>query len=162
FQLNYSLADVGKSDVATVEVWRTTDTRKWDKVNEEPPRKPSTVTIKVPTEGRYGFSLIARSGVGLGEAPPAPGALPQGWVQVDMTPPNVRLDRVEVGRGPDTGKMLIRWTAFDPFMASNPITLAYRGNADQPWTPIATKLANTGEYIWTMPAELPYQIFIRV
>jgi len=161
-QLNYKLSDVGKSNVSFVEVWKTQDTRTWQKYSQEVPSKEETVVIDVPSEGRYGFTLIARSGVGLGEAPPTAGVQPHVWVEVDETKPTVRIDKIEVGRGIDTGKLTIRWSAYDRFLALTPISIAYAENREGPWQLIVSKIANDGGYVWTMPESLPYKFFVRV
>lgn len=161
-QLNYKLTEVGKSNVSFVEVWKTQDTRSWQKYSQEVPSSNETVVIEVPSEGRYGFTLIARSGVGLGEAPPTAGVQPQIWVEVDETKPSVRIDKIEVGRGIDAGKLSIRWTAFDRFLSLSPITIAYGDNRDGPWQVIVAKITNDGQYVWTMPESLPYKFFVRV
>lgn len=161
-QLNYKLTEVGKSNVSFVEVWKTQDTRSWQKYSQEVPSPTETVVIEVPSEGRYGFTLIARSGVGLGEAPPTSGMQPQIWVEVDETKPTVRIDKIEVGQGIETGKLAIRWSAFDRFLALTPITIAYAEQRDGPWQPIVSKIANDGQFVWTMPESLPYKFFVRV
>ena len=63
-QLDYDIAEVGSSKVKSVEVWYTQDGRSWKKTPEDAKPEPPYV-VKVPSEGRYGFTLIARSGVGL-------------------------------------------------------------------------------------------------
>lgn len=160
-QLNYKLDNVGKSNVSKVEVWFTRDTRTWQWHADAPVTPP--YSIELHSEGRYGFTLVAVSGVGLSIERPRAGDPPQVWIEVDETLPEVRLSSVEVGQGANTGKMTIRWAASDRYLKAQPITLSYGSSASGPWTPIKTDLANEGVYVWTMPSDgLPYEFFVRV
>jgi hypothetical protein len=159
-RFNFKIDDVGPSKVKTVEVWWTQERGLWQKYEREyPPDVP--FEIEVVGEGRYGFALVAVSGVGHAEARPQAGDPPQVWVEVDLTPPAVQLLGVEVGNGADKGTVTVRWQATDKFMAAQPITLSY-GTADGQWVPFATNIANDGRYVWRMPEGLPYQFPIKV
>jgi hypothetical protein len=158
-QFNFKIDDVGPSKVKHIEVWYNQG-RGWQKFERDyPPEMP--FEIPVEGEGRYGFTLVAVSGVGHAEARPQNGDPPQIWVEVDETPPAVQLIGVEVGSGPDKGTVTIEWRATDKFMAAMPITLSY-GTADGQWIPIATNIANTGRFVWRMPEGLPFQFPIKV
>jgi hypothetical protein len=159
-RLNYSIEDVGPSKVKGVEVWWTRDARAWEKYPQEAPPEPPFVCT-LPGEGRYGFTLIAKSGVGNAERRPQPGDLPQIWVELDETKPVVRLVSVEVGRGAEEGTLAVRWTAADKNLAANPITISYR-DEDGQWKPVASNLPNDGRYVWRMPPGVPYQFAVRV
>lgn len=160
--LNYEIKDKGPSGVKVVELWYTTDGRTWLKYatsqkNPEPP-----FVVDVQEEGLYGFTLVVKSGAGLGGSPPQVGDPPQVWVEVDVTKPMVRMGPVEVGRGPDTGRLTITWEAADKNLVAEPISLHYAQNPDGPWTEIAPKLANSRSYIWQMPADVPYSFYVKV
>jgi hypothetical protein len=159
-QFNYTLTDVGPSKVKAVEVWYTQGGGTWQKYQPDAAPEPPYV-IDVAGEGRYGFTLVAVSGVGHAEARPQAGDPPQVWVEVDLTPPAVQLIGVEVGNGADKGTVTIRWKATDRFLAAQPITISY-GTAENQWVPIAANLPNDGRYVWRMPDGLPYQFPIRV
>jgi hypothetical protein len=160
--LNYRIDDLGPSGVSVIELWYTQDGRNWQKFGEDNSGKPPYV-FDVHQEGLYGFTLVARSGVGLGERTPQPGDQPQIWVEVDETKPVVRLTGAEVGRGPDTGNLIISWSATDKNIARQPITISYGEQADGPWTTIVANLENTGRHLWRMPPSgIPYRFFIRV
>ena len=157
---NYKIDDVGPSKVRAIEIWWTQERGVWQKYpNDAPPDPP--YEIDVADEGRYGFTLVAVSGVGHAEARPQAGDPPQIWVQVDLTPPVVQLIGVDVGTGVDKGTITIRWRATDKFLAAQPITISY-GTADGQWVPIASNIANDGRYVWHMPEGLPYQFPIKV
>src|SRR5262249_45212907 len=119
---------------------------------------------EVEAEGRYGFTLIPKSGVGLSAPPPARNDPPQLWVEVDVTPPRVLVQKVEVGRGVDSGSVTIFWTADDKQqLADNPISISYAKEPGGPWTPIATQLPNKGSYVWKMDEKtVPFLFYIKV
>src|SRR4029077_13258638 len=80
-QLNYKIDDFGPSGVSTVEVWYTFDTKKWtlyssNKIDKDTPRNQPYI-VEMGGEGRYGFTLIAKSGVGFSDPAPAAGDEPQ-------------------------------------------------------------------------------------
>lgn len=162
--LNYELKEVGPSGVSQVELWYTQDGRAWNKYplrfGDDPTQK--NIVFDVASEGIYGISLVAKSGVGLGERPPQIGDRPQLWVEVDVTKPIVQLHNVLVGTGPDKGKLNVTWTARDKNLARDPITVSYAEQLAGPWTPVAEKLPNTGRYIWAMPERVPYQFHLKV
>jgi hypothetical protein len=118
--------------------------------------------FEMAREGLYGFTLVVRSGVGLGDSPPQVGDPPQVWVEVDWTKPSVEDVAAVVGRGPDTGKLTVTWRALDKNMAAQPITLSYAQQKDGPWTPFARDLENTGRYVWRMDQNVPFKFFVRV
>ena len=164
--LNYELKDVGPSGVASVELWFTQDGRSWNRYplpraeDGAPPPRP--LVFDVSGEGVYGFTLVARSGVGLSERPPQVGDRPQIWVEVDLTRPVVQVHSVNVGRGSDKGKLTINWSARDKNLGREPISLSYAKETGGPWTPIAEHVPNTGRYVWKMPEQVPYQFYVRV
>src|SRR5262249_51683483 len=87
---------------------------------------------------------------------------PQVWVEVDLTKPVVRLTSVDVGRGADSGRLTLRWTASDKNLGPQPITLSYAEQASGPWKPIAPNVDNSGSFVWQMPKDVPYQFLVRV
>jgi len=169
--LNYKLAEAGPSGVSKVELWFTRDTRSWEKYNEEKitdvvspddPNHSFTHTFEVHDEGKYGFTLVPRSGVDLSYPPPRNGDQPQIWVEVDITPPVVSWLNVDVGRGLDTGTLTITWKATDKNLGREPIALLYRKDSQGQWGTIAAGLENSGRYVWKMPKDVPYSFFVRV
>ncbi len=160
--LEYDVQEVGPSGIV-VELWYTQDGRNWQKYKEQrDPPKPYIFSFDVNDEGTYGFSLVVRSGVGLGGRPPQVGDAPQVWVEVDLKPPVVQVLGVEVGRGADAGNLTIVWRATDKNLGRQPINLSYTAEAGGTWTTIATGIENTGRYIWRMPEGVPYRFRIRV
>jgi hypothetical protein len=166
--LSCELKDFGPSGVSLVELWYTHDARSWNKgaefrMNAGDEKDKQKITFKVLSEGIYGLTLLARSGVGLGERPPQVGDRPQIWLEVDITKPVVKLLSVVVGTGVDKGKLTATWDANDKNLAATPITLSYAKTADGPWERFAEKLPNNGRYVWTLPDNnLPYQFHVKV
>ena len=80
FELSYQLENVGPSKVKSIEVWWTHGDGKWARYPKEV--KPgSHVPITVQADGRYGFTLVPRSGVGLCGKRPTEGDEPNVWVE---------------------------------------------------------------------------------
>jgi hypothetical protein len=120
------------------------------------------LAFEVNDEGIYGITLVAKSGVGLGDKPPQPGDRPQFWIEVDLTKPVVQTRDIFVGAGPEKGKLSIAWTATDKNLGTHPIRLSYADQKDGPWTTFADKLPNSGKHVWKMPDLLPYQFYVRI
>jgi len=164
--LNYEIKEVGPSRVSLVELWLTRDGRNWQKFKEDTgngqagPQPP--FIVEIGEEGQYGFTLLARSGVGLGERPPQVGDPPQVWVEVDLTKPQVRILNVDPPRSVDDRNLTISWSASDKNLGRQPITLSYAEQVDGLWTPIASNLENTGRHVWPMPANVPFRLYVRV
>jgi hypothetical protein len=158
--LNYKVNNVGSSGVTAVELWCTRDGRTWKKLKSFEQAHPPCI-IDVDEEDLYGFTLVVRSGVGLGK-PPQEGDKPQVWVEVDTTRPVVRLMGVEAGPVAQGRSLSIRWKATDKNLGQRPITLLYTTEAAGPWKPIATQLENTGYYVWHIPNEVPHHLLVRV
>jgi hypothetical protein len=165
--LNYQITDKGKSGVSSIELWYTQDGRSWNKYplpkSSDDNIEQGPLVFDVNAEGVYGFTMLAKSGVGLGDRPPQVGDRPQLWIEVDLTKPVVQLQQVLVGQGSDKGKLIITWTARDKNLARFPIAISYTKQAGGPWTPITTeKMGNTGRYVWSMPEDVPYQFLVKV
>ena len=160
--LNYEIKEEGPSGTSAVELWVTRDGKAWDKHMEDASHQPP-LTVEVTDEDVYGFTLVARSGVGLVDRRPRSGDAPQVWVEVDLHPPVVAFVDATVDPGPDTGKLTIAWKATDKNLGREPINLSYSKEPDGPWTPIAPNpQQNNGSYVWHMPAGIPYQFYIQV
>jgi hypothetical protein len=156
--LNYEVKDVGPSGVASVDLWYTQDGRTWHKHGTCKATPP--YAAEVPDEGLYGFTLVAKSGLGMSKQPPQTGDLPQAWVEVDLTAPVVQVGTIKPG--PDARTLAIQWTASDRNLGRRPITLSYGESKDGPWTPIAANLENSGRHVWQLPAGVPGRVFVRV
>ncbi|HEV8060399.1 MAG TPA: hypothetical protein VGP68_11025 [Gemmataceae bacterium] len=161
--LNYEIKEEGPSGTSAVELWATRDGRSWDKLTEDASHQPP-LTVEVKEEGLYGFTIVARSGVGLSERRPRGGDVPQVWVEVDLQAPVVTFVHAEVDPGPDSGRLTIAWKATDKNLGREPIALSYSKDPEGPWTPIAPPgQPNSGSYVWRMPPSgIPYQFYVQV
>lgn len=160
-RLNYGIKDVGPSGVSAIELWATRDGRTWQRYSNEPP-PDGPLVVHVAEEGRYGFTVVVRNGLGLASPAPVTGDAPQIWVEVDETAPAVKVTDVQVGRGADFGTISLHYTASDAHLCSKPVTVSMATTKDGPWTPVVSGLENAGKYVWRMPKDLPYQFYVRV
>lgn len=160
-RLNYSVSEVGPSGVSAIELWATRDGRSWARYSNEPPPEGPLV-VHVAEEGRYGFTIVVKSGVGLTSPAPQPGDAPQLWVEVDETRPTVRLRDVHLGKGIEAGTLTISWSATDSNLLAKPITISTSAKKEGPYVPVVSCLENDGKYVWQMPKDLPYQFYVRV
>ena len=110
-------------------------------------------------EGKYGFSLVVKNGLGVASPAPKTGDAPQLWVEVDETCPSVQLTECVVSQ---LDSLMIGWTASDLHLAHDPITISTAVSKEGPWTVVASGLANTGRYVWKMPRDLPYEFYVKV
>jgi hypothetical protein len=157
--LNFEVKDVGPWGLAGVELWYTQNCREWKKYDA--PVRAKAYVVEVDEEGMYGFALRAKSGIGLGQDPPAPGDQPEVWVMVDLTKPDVQLTEVTPSVTTKPQQVVIRWKANDKNMSRQPITLYYSSGPEGPWKVIAANLENTGHFVWQTPADAPPKFLVR-
>jgi hypothetical protein len=159
--LEYQVTRMGPSGVGSVELYLTEDDgRTWRRYAEDPDLV-SPINATLPGEGVFGLRLVVASKAGLGKKPPQPGDLPQMRIEVDTTPPVVKLfyPQADAHRR-DT--LILTWTASDKNLASNPITLQWAERPDGLWNTIASELPNSGRYTWQLSAGLPYRVYMRI
>lgn len=158
--LNFKVEDVGPSGVSNIEVWSTQDCKTWKKHEVAP--NATSYAFDAEDEGIYGFTILAKSGIGLGKEPPQSGDLPQVWVLVDTTRPVVQVLDCSATLTDKVHTINIQWRATDKNLGSTPITISYAEKEDGPWTPIASRIENTGNYIWKSAERVPAKLLIRV
>ncbi len=159
--IDFDLKDLGPSGVGTVELWYTRNGQTWAK-SPNAPQTQSPFIVEASEDGLYGFTVVASNGMGIGKAAPLPGDVPQMWVDVDTTKPEIHLLSTQAGADENGRTMTMRWTASDRNMVARPITLLYAESAEGQWIPFATNLENTGSYTWHMAAGLPNRVLVRV
>ena len=160
-ELQYRLPDA--SPEAQVELWYTRDRgtswQRWGthKDHDRP------IVFEAPAEGLYGFTLIVND-KGVFSAPPPTGhAQPQRRVFIDYTPPLVQWDSVEpVEAFASRRAVQLRWTAHDANLSSRPVSLSYLCSIDQSWCVIEEELPNSGQYDWSVPAQVAGQITLKL
>jgi hypothetical protein len=160
--LDYTIEDEGPSGVSIIELWVTMDMgRTWQRVGEDPDRR-SPFQVNLGDDGIFGLSLVAKSGVGLGDRPPAPGDQPQSWVEVDTVPPHLQVFAPEIGKGAQAGTVTITWNAEDANLGDRCITLLYADGARGDWKSIASAIENSGRYVWRIDGQVPYKFRVAV
>jgi hypothetical protein len=160
-KLNYAIKDVGPSGVERVELWATRDGKSWARYSNEPP-PGGPLVVQVAEEGKYGFTVVVRNGVGVRSPEPKEGDAPQVWVVVDETCPTVKLTRAKVLMDRKVPTLDIRWKASDERMMPRPVTISTALKPEGPWTPVATALENNGRFEYKMKKDHPYEFFVRV
>ncbi len=171
-QLHYKLDNVGESGVQGIDVWVTRDAQRWEKqysldarkAGITPGQQDQTLSLQLADSGRWGISILPRSGVGLADPPPSRGDQPQVWIEVDETRPVVQIHNVVVGQqGADMGRVIVYYSVNDKFLRQRPITVSYSDTAAGPWTVLEKDLESTGSYVLdTKALKMPYQFFLKV
>ncbi len=184
FDLGFDLEQRGPSGISRVDLWVTRDDgRSWRKWSQHD-GKGGAVRVALDAkeneqlEGNYGFRLVPVSGAGLSEREPGTGDAPDMRVVLDVTPPQIDLYApISDPNALDT--LIIQWKAADRNFGDDPITLEWSDSAAGPWkpvattgtdpvvlatavnTPIARRLANTGQYGWRVPAGVPARVYLK-
>jgi hypothetical protein len=159
--IDFELKGLGPSGIGVVELWYTRNGQTWRKFGGAP-QTQSPFVVNVTEDGLFGFTVVARNGMGVGKLPPKPGEPPQLWVDVDSTRPNVRLLGTQAGVDENGRTLALRWSALDRNLVARPITLSYAEQASGPWIPFATNVENSGYHTWRMSPGLPSQVLVRV
>ena len=152
----------GASGISVVELWVTKDGGTTWKFCCEDKDRQSPLQTRLDGEGVYGLTLVAKNGLGVGERPPVSGDPPQTWVEIDSTPPLVRLFPPEIGKGSDLGSVIITWKAEDANLGDRCVSLFYvEGSQGNP-KPIATAIENTGRYVWKLDSPMPPRFRVAI
>jgi hypothetical protein len=168
--IKYGVEEEGPSGVSAIQLYymylSSNGGRKWTEMKPIPYSKdqPPPLIFEANQDGLYGFYLLMKNGVGLGENPPQPNTLPQFLVKVDTVKPEVKDVRTEVGRGLDLGNLIITWQASDLNFGPEPISLWYTEDKDSnKWERIGPdSLPNNGRYIWQKGHTPPHRFFVKV
>jgi hypothetical protein len=121
------------------------------------------VTVELKDEGVvHGYYIVVKSRAGLGKKPPEPGTVPQVRIEMDITPPSVEMYKPQ----PDPNRhdtLLLSWKATDKNLANNPVTIEWAQQKDGQWNVIgAADMANSGQYSWQVPANVPPSVYLRL
>lgn len=184
FNLGFDLEQRGPSGISRVDLWVTrNEGQTWQKWSQHD-GKNGAVTVSLDVrenatlEGLYGFRLVPVSGAGLSEREPVANDTPDMRVVLDITPPTIDLFApTSDPNQPDT--LVIQWKATDKNFGDDPITLEWSDAPTGPWkpvasagtdpviqatainTPVARRLANTGQYSWRIPAGVPARVYLK-
>jgi hypothetical protein len=181
---NVSVGISGRKDF---DLWYTRDVgRAWVKAPKklEDPGIPterageiagSTAAVKLifeaDADGLYGFTVVLRNGVGVGDPDPRPGDPPRFSVVVDTIAPTMRL-KVTPGTGADLRNVTVQWEAQDNNLGDRPVLLEYAevksgtGAAlnSGDWKPLPNlpgRQDRSGIHVWTIGREGPFHFVIR-
>ena len=160
FGLKYEVEDAGPNGPAAVELYITNDGgRNWFRHSEDPDRA-SPFPVDLKGEGTFGIKLVCKSSANQGDQPPTAGEVPQTIVEVDSTPPVVKLEPVKIVGN----KAILTWIANDPHPAARPVMISVKPDTpDGQWSPIVpAPIENTGQFTWKIPANCPPKIHFRV
>ncbi len=157
FDMTYELENVGPSKVQSIEVWVTRDGRTWEPY-PQPVLPIGSLPVTVKGEGKYGFTLVPRSGVGLQGPTPKSGDEPQAWVIVDMTKPHLELYKPQFKQD---GQIQLKWFASDNVqLADNPVSLYWAEHPQGRWNLIQDRLPAEGELNFDQK-KLPHSCYLR-
>jgi hypothetical protein len=174
--MEYEVAKYGPSGVGNVELYLTRDDgQKWERCNVDPAANVPVsgdlvpgqtmrraLTVELPGEGRYGFYLVVKSGVGRGKPGPRDGDAPQMLVELDETAPEANLYAPEPDPR-DRQALVLRWQASDHNLTPNPVTLQWAEHKEGPWESIAGDLPNVpSQFSWKLTPRVPPRVFLRL
>jgi hypothetical protein len=162
FELLYDVEATGSAGIDQVELWMTKNGGgDWSKYGlDEDCRSPVAVTV--PGEGLYGFRVVIETTAGLRSPTPVSGDLPDLWVEVDLTKPEVRLISADQGNGDEADRLIVCWEASDRHLAGRGISLRWSASPQGPWNTIASGLENSGRYAWRLDQRVSRQMFLLV
>lgn len=163
FSLDYSVeASGGAAAVADVELWGTEDGgRSWNMWGSDPDRQ-SPFDVRVGNDGLFGFRMVIVGANGIVSNRPKNGDIADVWINVDSTPPTVKITRAVYGEGLENGMLVIDYTCSDTHLVERPVTLSFSEHQAGPWTTIATGLKNTGMYLWKADPNLPEHVYLKI
>lgn len=192
--MEYQVDKIGPSGVGGVDLYMTTDNgNTWLPVKAEhsaaaspahpgePLRRTLTVVLS-GADGLYGFTMVVRSGAGLGRPAPKHGDSPEMRLELDTKAPDAALYRPEPCPG-QRDSLVICWKASDKNLGERPIALEWSEQPRGDWKPIGdrqllNRLAGpptesdkgtddrrekpTGSIIWRVPANTPPKVYLRL
>lgn len=162
FAVDYKLRGVGPSGVGKVELYQTTDNgTTWSLYGEDPDRQPP-FEVTVPSDGRYGLTIVVTSPAGFGQRPPKPGDLPQMNVEVDTTPPVAELYQPVPDPNNNNESLLISWNCHDTHLADQPVGLYFAEFPEGPWYAIKGGLPAKGQFSWRVLENTPHHVYLRL
>lgn len=162
FAVDYQVRGVGPSGVGKVELYYTTDNgQKWTLLGEDPDRQPP-FEVTLPSDGRYGLTVVVKSPAGFGQRPPKEGDLPQMIVEIDTTPPEAEMYQPIPDPNSSDDSLLISWSCRDLHLSETPVNLYFAEFPEGPWYSIKAGLPPAGQYSWRVPSNIPHQVYLRL
>ncbi len=165
FAWDYELPESKPAGRMRVELWGTRDGGvTWQRfAQDEDNASPIDVTLAEP--GLYGFRLEITDERDAAESPRS-GELPDSWLGVDETAPEVEIlsvarDEPQAG-GSAIRAIVVRYSVRDPLLLPQSTGIEYAPGPDGPFVPIADRLEAVGEYRWIPDRGVPARVHLRV
>jgi hypothetical protein len=147
----------------SVQLWYTADQGMTWHLHGYDDDRQSPVSFQAPSEGKFGFYVLALNATGPSSQQPTRGTRPQAWVFVDFTPPVAQLHSAENAVMLGQRVIKLRWSAVDSQLPPRPIAVGFQRLPSETWEQAtAEPLANTGRYDWRIPADLSGAIAVRI
>ncbi len=159
FNVAYVLEEVGPSGVSSVEMFVTEDDgQQWFRYGNDTDLQ-SPMQVDVEGEGRFGFAIRVRNGVGFIDSPPQPGDRPEIVVTVDRTAPVVEIRMPQVHPSAAVAVQL-EWSVHEAQQTA--VRLEWASSANGPWVPVFDWQADRGHYEWPATPNMPHNIYFRL
>lgn len=171
--LEAKITRVTKSGVGKVDLYVRDSANDWKKASEKLTNIPfeskdqkETLNFTAKQDGLYEFRVVpwSKASIDRGEKVEGPGKQDQAQYKalVDTVDPTVTIKSIKVLNGSSgIPRMDIEYNASDlNLVIENPVTLEYRGDENQPWTPI-TRTKASGVYTWDALPDDKWKLFIR-
>ncbi len=156
-ELKYAVENLIPGSQLKIEFWATRDNgRNWMRLLDESAGH-SPARLVLPGDGDFGISIKA---TGSGQPPHAEEA-PDAWIEVDTTPPTLRMMPPTIGTGANAGNLTIQWMAHDKNLVADSVSIYHASRPEGPWVPIVTGLRNEGDFRWRIPPGIGADIYLR-
>ena len=145
-----------------IAVWLTRDggqTWKRHRLDED---CKSPVRVTFDSDGLYGLWIVMTDADGKRAPEPVAGDEPGVWIGVDTVSPRARLLTADAQMVRGQRELAVRWEASDARLALAPVTLSYRRSPDEPWAIWGSQLLNTGSHTFTLTANAPETVQLRL
>lgn len=162
---------VTRSGIAQAVLWMKEQTGPWQSVKtinnvgitQDDPNKEIVIPHEVKADGLYHFIIQPINGANQKPDDPRDGD-PAHWiVEVDTLPPKVTLKGVKAVPGGLNGpRVEIDYAIVEKNPMPEPITIEYSTDPAKGWVPIATKVPNTGKYLWEIEDRTVWKFHLRV
>ena len=163
---------VTRSGIAKAVLWMKEQTGQWHAVEHndavnitlDDTDKEIAIPYEAKADGLYNFIIQPINGAGQKPDDPRDGD-PAHWiVEVDTTPPKVTYKGAKAVPGGLAGpRVEIDYAVVEKNPMPEPITIEYSTEeTPKTWLPIASKVPNTGKYVWEIQDRAVWKFHLRV
>jgi hypothetical protein len=169
--LDFKIRDRGPSGVGSIDLWVTRNRQDWKKIEPSSQlpgdgAETASLTFQAPTDGTYGFTIIARSRANLAQPDPIRGDEPMVWIEVDETKPEAEFVEVKFATPGDPRSLMVTWKATDKNLDPQAVILEYSETQNGDWKLLAEGLATNsqglGRHTMATPVIKSYQFWLRM